>query len=124
MPGGFNVNEPQDKYEDHWAVAVLPGDTLVPLPCPELPEAVLDSITSIQAHDSAALQAQAETWEEVRAVSKYANDLVQLPCERKIPMDPKQVSEAFAEGCCCCRACQRHVYCTCIICFAHNFVLA
>ena len=45
----------------------------------------------LQAHDSAAAQTEAEAWEEERMVSKYAEGLEQLPCNRKIPMDPKQV---------------------------------
>lgn len=96
VPGGFNVDEPVHRYEDQWSLAVMPGAMLIPLPCPELPEQVLSSIASIQAHDSAAAQAEVEAWQEKRMVSKYAMDLVQLPCERTIPMDPTQVSVAVA----------------------------
>jgi hypothetical protein len=46
----------------------------------------------MQAHESAAAQTEAEAWEEERNISKYADSLEQLPCTRKIPMDPKQVS--------------------------------
>jgi hypothetical protein len=45
----------------------------------------------LQAHESAAKQTEAEAWEEERNVSKYAEGIEQLPCNRKIPMDPKQV---------------------------------
>lgn len=46
----------------------------------------------MQAHESASVQTEAEAWEEERRISKYAENLEQLPCNRKIPMDPKQVS--------------------------------
>ena len=46
----------------------------------------------MQAHESASVQTEAEAWEEERRISKYAESLEQLPCNRKIPMDPKQVS--------------------------------
>jgi hypothetical protein len=46
----------------------------------------------MQAHESASAQTEAEAWEEERNISKYADGLEQLPCNRKIPMDPKQVS--------------------------------
>lgn len=51
--------------------------------------------SNMQAHESASAQTEAEAWEEERKISKYAEDLEQLPCNRKIPMDPKQVSWSF-----------------------------
>ena len=62
-----------------------------------LHRAILTDIsTPLQAHESAATQTEAEAWEEERQVSKYADTLEQLPCTRKVPMDPKQV--CFFDG--------------------------
>ena len=47
--------------------------------------------TPLQAHDSATAQAEVVAWQEERKESKYAANLVQLPADKKIPMDPKQV---------------------------------
>jgi len=52
---------------------------------------LLVDFSLLQAHDSAAVQQQAETWQEERAVSKYAEDLEQITSHRKVPMDPSQV---------------------------------
>ena len=40
------------------------------------------------------LQEDVAAWQEERQVSKYAENLEQLPATRKIPMDPKQVCTA------------------------------
>ncbi|KAG7673554.1 hypothetical protein KSW81_006756 [Nannochloris sp. 'desiccata'] len=90
VPGGFDVGKPKENIEEECSLAVLPLGTLVPLPCPDLPASVLESIISIQAHESASAQTEAEAWEEERNISKYADSLEQLPCSRKIPMDPMQ----------------------------------
>jgi hypothetical protein len=49
----------------------------------------------MQTHESASTQAEAEAWEEERKISKYAEELEQLPCNRKIPMDPKHVRRSL-----------------------------
>ena len=48
VPGGFDVGGKPERFEDEHSLAVLPGGALVPLPCPELPEQVLNAITAIQ----------------------------------------------------------------------------
>lgn len=90
VPGGFNPDAPKHKVEDEYALAVFPECTLLPLDGPDIPDEVLTSIAAIQSHDSAATQAHVDAWQEERQVSKYAKDLEQLPCTRKVPMDPKQ----------------------------------
>jgi hypothetical protein len=48
VPGGFDVCKPKEKIEEECSLAVVPPGTLVPLPCPDLPAPVLESIISIQ----------------------------------------------------------------------------
>lgn len=54
VPGGFDLGKPKEKIEEECAVAVMPEGLLVPLPCPDLPPQILDSVTSIQVKYSAA----------------------------------------------------------------------
>jgi ubiquitin carboxyl-terminal hydrolase 5/13 len=85
--------KPKESVEEHVELAVRHSDGAVrtlPLDDPSIPTLVSDSVASIQAHDSAETKAQTELWEEERRVSKYAQDLPQLPAERKIAMDPEQ----------------------------------
>lgn len=44
-----------------------------------------------QAQESVGKKEEVASWQEERKVSKYAANLEQLPCDRKIPMDPAQV---------------------------------
>ena len=49
VSGGFEVGKPKEKIEEECSLAIMPNGILVPLPCPELPSEVIDSIISIQA---------------------------------------------------------------------------
>jgi len=48
VSGGFNVDKPKETIEEECSMAVMPRCALVPLPCPDLPAQVLESIISIQ----------------------------------------------------------------------------
>ena len=48
VPGGFDLGKPKEKVEEECALAIIPAGALLPLPCPDLPAEVIDSITSIQ----------------------------------------------------------------------------
>ncbi|KAJ9512241.1 hypothetical protein QJQ45_012796 [Haematococcus lacustris] len=62
----------------------------LPLPCPDLPERVLQALAAINAHESAAVAEASGVWEEERRVSRYAADLVQLDTAgRKVSPNPK-----------------------------------
>lgn len=90
VEGGFNVDAQRYKVELEEALVVMPAGLRVPLPCPELPELVLGCIAAVQQHESASRQERVAAWEEERRVSKYAENLEQLPATRSIPMDPKE----------------------------------
>ena len=45
----------------------------------------------LQGHDGMCNQTSVEAWEEQRKISKYAETLEQIPCTRKIPMNPEEV---------------------------------
>ncbi|KAK9805947.1 hypothetical protein WJX73_007684 [Symbiochloris irregularis] len=90
--GGFQVDK-QYEIEKEAAVVVLPSQQRIALPCPELPELVLNAITAIQAHDSVSVSDEAAVWEEQRQVSPFALDMPQLEegqgrWGRSIPSDP------------------------------------
>ncbi|CAD7697819.1 unnamed protein product [Ostreobium quekettii] len=88
--GGFQVDAEKFEVEKTSALVVMPSKRTFALPCPELPEVVLQAINAIQAHDSATLQEQVHVWEEERPVSAYAMELVQLPATKTVPMDPNE----------------------------------
>ena len=89
--GGFRLGAaPTTRIEKSLQLVVMPGGQVVALPCPELPEMVLQVLDAISKHDSASNQEQAAVWEEERRVSHYADSLPQLdPTTRKINPDPK-----------------------------------
>lgn len=86
--GGFDVAKKDYDVETEFAVVLLPDGTRYTLPCPELPEAVLDSITAVQAHESASMEAELAAWQLEKKVSKYALGLEQLPADRTISSNP------------------------------------
>ncbi|KAL4439029.1 hypothetical protein ABPG77_006966 [Micractinium sp. CCAP 211/92] len=90
VEGGFNVDAKRYKIELDEALVMLPAGLRVPLPCPELPELVLGCIAAVKQHESASRQEKVAAWEEERRVSKYAENLEQLPATRTIPTDPKE----------------------------------
>ncbi|CAG2114220.1 unnamed protein product, partial [Medioppia subpectinata] len=91
IEGGFDVNsQPKQQFDEINSVVILPQFTVIPLPNPDLPEQLLQSISMVLSSDAAfrleELQALAGTWDgEKRIVSKYANDLKQLDNGVKIP---------------------------------------
>lgn len=87
--GGFQVGQPKYKIEKSHALVLLPDLQFIPLPCPELPELILQAISATLAHDSASTADQVANWEEERRVSKYADSVVQLDTGRKISPNPK-----------------------------------
>ncbi|MEW5315258.1 MAG: hypothetical protein WDW38_006701 [Sanguina aurantia] len=71
------------------SLVLMPGRQVVQLPCPDLPERVIQAINAVIAHDSATQQDAEAVWEEERKVSKYAGGLVQLHTGRKVSPHPK-----------------------------------
>ncbi|GIM06941.1 hypothetical protein Vretimale_11173 [Volvox reticuliferus] len=60
----------------------------IPLPCPDLPERVLQSIDGVLRHESVTAVEAVAVFEETRPVSKYAGSLEQLHTGRKISPNP------------------------------------
>ncbi|XP_054160673.1 ubiquitin carboxyl-terminal hydrolase 5-like [Oppia nitens] len=91
VEGGFDVNsQSRQQYDDMNEIVILPQFVTIPLPNPDLPEQILQSISAIISADSASrleeLQALAGTWDgEKRIVTKHANTLIQLDNGIKIP---------------------------------------
>lgn len=87
--GGFQVDSGKDYTIDKEAALVmLPSGMTVALPCPELPETVLSSITAIMGHEGASRGEDIQKWEEQRLPSKYAATLVQLPVTKQVSPNP------------------------------------
>ncbi|XP_013780596.1 ubiquitin carboxyl-terminal hydrolase 5-like isoform X1 [Limulus polyphemus] len=91
VEGGF-IPEEGTKYEvlDFTSIVVLPDFIEIPLPNPDLPELVQLSVASILAAQSPTRAGEASalegTWDgEKRKVSKYADTLVQLDNDLRIP---------------------------------------
>lgn len=86
--GGFQVDGQANKIETKSELVLLNPDIRVPLPCLDLPELIINTITAIQKHDGANKQDKVQVWEEQRPVSKYALELHQEPSTGKtIPSD-------------------------------------
>lgn len=93
VEGGFDADAGKDKYtyEDVYKVVVLPSNTSYGFPNAQLPAPIVDSVNAIISAESATKKSEREsvsgTWDgEVRAVSKFADNLEQLaPPEKKIP---------------------------------------
>ncbi|XP_076049156.1 ubiquitin specific protease 5 [Oratosquilla oratoria] len=92
VEGGFNPDAAKKKYEytDHNVILILPDYDAIPLPNPDLPEIVQLSVSGIMSAESAIrlaeLEATTGTWDgEVRQISKFAKDLVQLDNGVKVP---------------------------------------
>lgn len=58
---------------------------------PERAEPFPQLMRLLQAHESASTEEEIQAWQEDRKISKYAENLSQLPSTKRIPMDPKQV---------------------------------
>jgi len=85
MEGGFNPDAGKKKYEyeEHNSIVVLPDFDKFPLPNPELPELIQQSVEGILKAESALhlaeVAAAAGAWDgEVRVISKHADALQQL----------------------------------------------
>ena len=107
VEGGFQPEGPPTTVETARSVVVLPQRVSVPLPCPDLPELVLQAAAAVDAATSATAAAAAEdnaaAWEEgERRVSRYAADLPQLEeglgkFGRNVPPNP-ELWECEASG--------------------------
>lgn len=90
---GFQVDSPAHSIEKRSELVLLGANIRVPLPCPDLPELIINAVDAIQKHDSASKQDKVQVWEEQRPVSKYALGLHQEPTAGKtIPSDPSHWS--------------------------------
>ncbi|KAF5837690.1 hypothetical protein DUNSADRAFT_4055 [Dunaliella salina] len=66
------------------------GSTLrVPLPCPDLPELLLQAIASLEAHEDSSTKDHVTEWAEELRPSRYAENLPQLEASRKISPNPQ-----------------------------------
>lgn len=89
--GGFQLEKKLYNLEKQITLVIMPERTCIELPCSDLPEVVLQAINAVVAHEAAGKQEEVSVWEEERAVSKYAENLEQLPANGKvIPSDPSQ----------------------------------
>eukprot|EP01026_Neomeris_dumetosa_P037322 TRINITY_DN3020_c0_g1_i1.p1 TRINITY_DN3020_c0_g1~~TRINITY_DN3020_c0_g1_i1.p1 ORF type:complete len:892 (-),score=138.68 TRINITY_DN3020_c0_g1_i1:1653-3944(-) len=88
VEGGFQVDQKKYKIEKQQALMLMPDFVKIPLPCEQLPFVVLQAIEQVNKHDSASTQKAVESWEEERQVSKYAENLIQEPCWRKVSPNP------------------------------------
>ncbi|KAI8100790.1 hypothetical protein M9434_005181 [Picochlorum sp. BPE23] len=91
VPGGFDVSDGQefDISKDH-VIFASSLDARLGLDREVLPDLVIASAEAIKGHESVSNQTSLESWEEERKISKYAESLELLPCNRKVPMDPKE----------------------------------
>lgn len=107
VEGGFRPEGPPTSVETAKSLVVLPQRVEIPLPCPDLPELVLQAAAAVDSATSATAAAAAEdsaaAWEEgERRVSRYAADLPQLEeglgrFGRKVPPNP-ELWECEASG--------------------------
>ena len=107
VEGGFQPEGPATSVETAKSLVVLPQRVEIPLPCPDLPELVLQAAAAVDAATSATAAAAAEdsaaAWEEgERRVSRYAADLPQLEeglgrFGRNVPPNP-ELWECEASG--------------------------
>lgn len=82
--GGFALDAPKKYDLEKSAALVVLGSTegsrtSVPLPCPELPELVLDVISALLTHEGASKQEAVAAWEEERRVSRCSSSS-SAPC--------------------------------------------
>jgi ubiquitin carboxyl-terminal hydrolase 5/13 len=90
VEGGFDGNAKNYEYEEKYTIVALPGFVSVPYPSEGLPEQITSSVKGILEAESALVKREKEamsgTWDgEVRQVSQYSFDLLQLDNGRKIP---------------------------------------
>ncbi|EIE18246.1 ubiquitinyl hydrolase [Coccomyxa subellipsoidea C-169] len=95
--GGFQVDADKFTIEKINTLVVLPEFLRLPLPCPELPDIVIQAIDGVLESAGASTAEQAAQWEEERKVSRYAENLPQLETGlgkwgRYTPSDPSKWS--------------------------------
>ncbi len=83
VEGGFLTQKKFDIVKENSLIVVLPSGEVkeVPLPCPQLPEFIINVCESIINHDGMKLRLQASSWVDDQQIceSKYARALIQLP---------------------------------------------
>ncbi|XP_012943911.1 ubiquitin carboxyl-terminal hydrolase 5 [Aplysia californica] len=90
VEGGFQTDEKRFEFEEKTSITILPQWHEIAFPNPQIPDQAQLSATMIMMAEDAAKQeeaaAMAGTWEgEKLRVSKHAENLLQLPVEKKIP---------------------------------------
>ena len=48
VAGGFNPDAAKHRVEERYFLAVVPNQLRIPLPCPDLPELVLNAVEAVQ----------------------------------------------------------------------------
>mmetsp|Transcript_30229 Transcript_30229/g.81233 ORF Transcript_30229/g.81233 Transcript_30229/m.81233 type:complete len:847 (+) Transcript_30229:96-2636(+) len=89
VDGGFASEGTAAETVVENALFVLPQGASVALPCPELPELVLQALEAVRTHASSFAQEQSSAWEEEIRESKYARALEQEAGVRISP-EPSQ----------------------------------
>lgn len=89
VPGGFNPDEKKYEYETVYSIVVFPENVTILFPNNDLPLLVGQAVETIISSESATAKGLKEaltgTWDgEVRKVSQFAEDLVQLDNGKKI----------------------------------------
>jgi ubiquitin carboxyl-terminal hydrolase 5/13 len=74
IEGGFDLDEePLATYEEENSIVILPSFTTIPLPCPDLPPKIQESVAGILAAESASKMEAIAAWEgEERFISKFS----------------------------------------------------
>lgn len=89
VEGGFDPEaaKKEFRYEDTYSILVFPQRYSIPLPNLDLPDLILQSVSSIIASESTEnIKDETNVWDgEKRNISKYADDLEQLPNAPKAP---------------------------------------
>lgn len=89
LEGGFDpdASDKDTRIEDSYSIMIMPRREQIALPNPELPSTVLESISSIISTESTELRDTiTSVWDgEQRQISKYAENLQQLPNPPRIP---------------------------------------
>eukprot|EP01035_Chromulina_nebulosa_P019934 gene19934-25897_t len=92
LEGGFITESQYDLIKEHQLIVILDGNNIerINLPNNDLPEYLLNVIQAIIDHSGMKTKISVNTWEadNQKIVSKYANDLIQLPNSKKISNDP------------------------------------
>lgn len=89
IEGGFDpdASSKEYRYEDTYSVVIMPTRQVIPLPNPDLPELLLQSVSSIMSSESSDNRKnETNLWDgEKRNISKFADNLDQIPDAPKVP---------------------------------------